>query len=117
MELIGWYALVPLCIASLLTGLIMSRGTPWGLFRHYWVLIKFLITVVAALILFAYTRTLGRLGELAAATTLSIDDLRNPSPVLHSGLDLLALLVATTLSVYPPRGMTRYGRRKERERL
>jgi hypothetical protein len=25
----------PLCLASLLTGLIESLGTPWGLVRHY----------------------------------------------------------------------------------
>lgn len=115
MELTGWYVLVPLCIASLLTGLVMSLGTPWGLFRHYWVLIKFLITVASALILFMYTRTLNHLGDLAADTTLSLDDLRNPSPALHAGLALLALLVTTTLSVYKPQGMTRYGRRKQRE--
>ena len=114
MELTGWYVLVPLCVASLFTGLIMALGTPWGLFRHYWVLIKLLITVISALILFVYTRTLRHLGALAADMTLSINDLRNPSPVLHSGLALLALLVATTLSVYKPQGMTRYGRRQQR---
>lgn len=115
MELIGWYVLVPLCLASLVTGLVMSLGTPCGLFRHYWVLIKFLITVTSALILFMYTRTLSHLGDLARDTTLSINDLRNPSPVVHAGLALLALLVTTTLSVYKPPGMTRYGQRKQRE--
>lgn len=115
MELTGWYVLVPLCLASLVTGLVMSLGTPWGLFRHYWVLIKFLITVIAAFILFMYTQTLGHLGELAADVTLTVDDLRNPSPVLHSGLALLALLVTTALSVYKPRGMTRYGQRKQHD--
>ena len=39
-ELIGWYLIVPLALASLLTGFVMSLGTPWGLFRHYWVLIS-----------------------------------------------------------------------------
>ena len=115
MELTGWYVLVPLCLASLVTGLVMSLGTPWGLFRHYWVLIKFLITVASALILFMYTRTLSHLGDLARDTRLSINDLRNPSPVVHAGLALLALLVTTTLSVYKPPGMTRYGQRKQRE--
>jgi len=115
MELTGWYVLVPLCLASLMTGLVMSLGTPWGLFRHYWVLIKFLITAVSALILFVYTQTLSPLGRLAADATLSVDDLRNPSPVLHSAAALLALLVTTTLSVYKPRGMTRYGRRQQHE--
>ncbi|HEX8932964.1 MAG TPA: DUF2269 domain-containing protein, partial [Pseudonocardiaceae bacterium] len=38
MELIAWYVIVPLALASLLTGLVMSLGTKWGLFRHYWVL-------------------------------------------------------------------------------
>jgi hypothetical protein len=115
MELTGWYVLVPLCLASLATGLVMSLGTPWGLLRHYWVLVKFLITIASAFILFMYTQTLGYLGGLAADTTLSIEDLRNPSPVLHSSLALVALLVNTTLSVYKPWGMTRYGRRKQHE--
>jgi uncharacterized membrane protein len=117
MELIGWYVIVPFCLASLVTGLVMSLGTPWGLFRHYWVLAKFMITVVSALILFGFTQTLGSLGNLAANTTLSIDELRNlsQSPVLHSGGGLFALLVTTILAIYKPRGMTRYGRRKARE--
>jgi len=112
MEVTGWYVIVPLCLASLATGLIVSLGSAWGLFRHYWVLAKFLITISSALILFGFTRTLGYLGNLAADTTLAIDNLRNPSPVLHASLALLALLVTTTLSVYKPWGKTRYGRRK-----
>ena len=50
MELIGCYVLVPLCVACLLTGLIMSLGITWGLFRHYWVVIKLVITVVSGVI-------------------------------------------------------------------
>jgi hypothetical protein len=114
MELAGWYVIVPFCIAALVTGLVMSLGTPWGLFRHYWVLVKFLITVIAALILVGFTQTLGSLGELAANPALSLDELRNlnQSPAIHSGGGLLALLVTTILAVYKPWGMTRYGRRK-----
>lgn len=115
MQLTGWYVLVPLCVASLATGLVMSLGTSWGLFQHYWVLVKFVITILAAIILFMYTQTLDQLGALARDTTLSIEELRDPSPVLHSGLAVLALLVNTTLSIYKPKGMTKYGRRKQRE--
>ena len=115
MHLTGWHVLVPLCVASLTTGLIMSLGTSWGLFRHYWVLVKFVITILAAIILFMYTQTLDQLGAMARDSTLSLNNLRNPSPVLHSGLAVLALLVNTTLSIYKPKGMTRYGRRKQRE--
>ena len=34
MELIGWFVIVPFSLAALLTGLVQSLGTPWGLFRH-----------------------------------------------------------------------------------
>jgi hypothetical protein len=36
MEVTAWVVLVPLALASLLTGLVQSLGTKWGLFRHYW---------------------------------------------------------------------------------
>ena len=118
MEPAGWSVLVPLSLASLLTGLVQSLGTKWGLFRHYWILIKLLINVFATIILLLYMQTLGYLAGVAAQTTLSSDDLsalRSPSPVIHAGLGLLLLLVAATLSVYKPRGMTRYGQRKQHE--
>jgi hypothetical protein len=117
MELIGWYVIVPFCVASLVTGLVMSLGTPWGLFRHYWVLVKFLITVISALVLFGFTQPLSSLGDLAADPTVSMQGLRtlNQSPVLHSGGGLRAILLAIILAVYKPWGLTPYGRRK-RER-
>jgi hypothetical protein len=118
MELTGRVVLVPLSLASLLTGLISSLGTIWGLFRHYWVLFKLLINVVATIVLLLYVQTLDYLADVAAATTLSSGDLRelrNSSPMLHAGAALLLLLVATTLAIYKPRGMTRYGQRKQHE--
>lgn len=118
MGLTGWFVIVPLCLASLLTGLVMSLGTKWGLFRHYWVLVKFLLTVISTLILFGFTQTLGNIGILAADMTLSVDELRSlsQSPVIHSGGGLLVLLVNTTLSVYKPWGKTRYGLPVQNER-
>jgi hypothetical protein len=116
MEPAAWLVLVPLAFASLLTGLVQSLGTTWGLFRHYWVLAKLFINVFATIVLLLYTQTLSSLADLAAEKPLSSDDLgvlRSPSPVLHAGAALLLLLVATTLAVYKPRGMTPYGRRKE----
>ena len=114
MELTGWYVIVPFCLASLVTGVVLSLGTPWGLFRHYWVLVKFLITIISALILIGFTGTLESLGVLAADDTLSLDQLRNvnQSPALHSGGGLLVLFVATILAVSKPWGLTTYGRRK-----
>ena len=114
MELIGWYVIVPICVATLVTGLVVSLGTAWGLFRYYWVLVKFLITVISALILLGFTQTLSSLGNLAADATSSMPELRNltQSPVLHSGGGLLAIFLATILAVYKPWGRTPYGRRK-----
>ncbi len=118
LEVTGWYVLIPLALASLLTGLVQSLGTPWGLFRHYWVLAKLFINVFATIVLLLYMQTLGYLADVAAETTLSSGDLgglRSPSPLIHAALALLALLVATTLAVYKPRGMTPYGWRKQHE--
>lgn len=47
MDLTARSVIVPLAFAALLTGLIQSLGTPWGLFRHYWVVAKLLITAFA----------------------------------------------------------------------
>jgi hypothetical protein len=119
MESIGWYVLVPLSFASLLTGLIQALGTKWGLFRHYWVVVKLGINLVATFVLLMYMQTLASLAEVARDSASSGDDLsglQSPSPALHAGAALLLLLVAAILSVYKPRGMTRYGRRKQRRR-
>jgi hypothetical protein len=120
MELLGWYALVPLAIASLLTGLVQSLATSWGLFRHYWVLFKLVINLFATIVLLMYTQTLDHLADVAAETTSASGDvgrLRSMSPLLHAGLAAVLLLVATMLAVYKPRGLTPYGQRKQRESL
>ena len=118
MESIGWFVLVPLSFASLITGLVQALGTKWGLVRHYWVLVKLGINLVATVVLLLYMQTLNYLAGVAAETPSSgavLSELQNPSPVLHAGAALLLLLVAATLSVYKPRGLTRYGRRKQHE--
>jgi hypothetical protein len=117
MEAAAWYVLVPLSIASLATGLLQSLGTPWGLFRHYWVIAKLTINVFATVVLVLYTETLGYFADEARAQTAGSGDLgvlRNPSPLLHAGAALLLLVIATGLSIYKPKGMTRHGQRRPR---
>jgi hypothetical protein len=115
MEPAAWFVLVPLALASLLTGLVQSLGTTWGLFRHYWVLFKLLINVVTTIVLLIYMQTFSFMADVAADPRADLGVVRNASPVLHAGAALLLLLVATTLAVYKPRGMTTYGRRKQNE--
>lgn len=71
MESIGWFVLVPLSLASLLTGLVQSLGTRWGLFRHYWVIVKLGINLAATIVLLLYMQTLSYLSDQAADTTLN----------------------------------------------
>jgi hypothetical protein len=116
-EVITWYVIVPLSFASLLTGLVQSLGTSWGLFRHYWVLAKLLINVLATILLLVHTMPIGELASIARETTLSgaaVGRLQIQL-VVDAALALVALLVATALGVYKPRGLTPYGRRKHEE--
>src|SRR5262245_2490379 len=51
MELATWFVILPVIAASLLTGLISSLGTSWGLVRQYWVVVKLILTVFATVVL------------------------------------------------------------------
>ena len=113
MEPAAWFVLVPLAFASLLTGLVMSLGTMWGLFRHYWVLFKLLINAFATIVLLIYMGTFRYMAGVASDPNVDLDMVRNASPLLHAILALALLLVATVLAVYKPRGMTPYGWRKQ----
>jgi hypothetical protein len=107
--------LVPLSLASLLTGVIQSLATPWGLFRHYWVVVKLAINVFSVVILMIYMKTFRAMAVTAADPGSELAAVRNPSPVVHAILALAILLVATVLAIYKPRGLTPYGSRKQEE--
>jgi hypothetical protein len=123
MELTGWFAIVPLSLVSLLTGLVMSLGTKWGLFRHYWVLFSFMLTIFAIVILVQHMQSVSYFAGVAAsassagADVVDVGGLRDGlwGELLHAGLGLLVLLVIQVLNVYKPRGMTPYGWRKQQE--
>jgi hypothetical protein len=117
MELTAWFVIVPLSVASLLTGLVQALGTSWGLFRHYWVLAKLALNLVSTGVLLLYMENVTHLADVAGEGTLASGDLHGlrVQAVLHSAAALILLLAATTLSVYKPRGLTRYGWRKQQE--
>lgn len=110
---VAWYAVVPLAATSLLTGIVQSLGTPWGLFRHYWVLISLLMTLFATVILLLHLGAVDALAARAADPTTDPDSLRGD--LFHSVGGLLVLLVPLVLNLYKPRGLTRYGWRKQQE--
>jgi hypothetical protein len=114
MELISRSVIVPLALASLVTGLVVSLGTKWGLFRHYWVLISLAMTTMATAVLLIERRTISALADVAADPATSGDALRlMPSTLLHSLGGTVVLLVILALNIFKPRGLTRYGWRKQ----
>ncbi|WP_327608879.1 DUF2269 domain-containing protein [Virgibacillus tibetensis] len=112
MELIGWFAIVPFAVVSLLTGLAMSLGTSWGLFRHYWVIFKLLLTLIATVVLLLNMQTVGHLAGVAETGSTDLG-YGLWGEVIHAGGGMVVLLLAIILSVYKPRGLTRYGLRKQ----
>jgi hypothetical protein len=105
--------IVPLALASLLTGVVQSVGTSWGLVRHWWVVVKLVLTVVATALLVLHSQPIGHLGAVAASAGefgADLDGLRIQL-VADAAAALLVLLGATALAVHKPRGVTRFGRR------
>ena len=103
-----WFIIIPFSCFSLLTGLILALRTRWGLFRHYWILIKFIINALGCMVLLLHTRLIDRVGKVATEGNLSLGDLRalRFQLVAIGGAALIALLVAMTLAVFKPRGLT-----------
>lgn len=115
MELIGWCVIVPFSIASLLTGLVQSLGTSWGLFRHYWIVAKLLITVFASILLLVHMQVASRMANVVAGTTSGAADFHGMriQLVADAVAAIVVLLVATALSVFKPQGLTPFGRSQQ----
>ena len=109
-------AFPPTAIATLVTGVLLSLGTKWGLLQYYWLATKLALTVgvvVTGIALadrliqrsisapFADEGTI--LGHASAPAALLIS---------LSAAHVLMLGVATILSVYKPLGRTPFGRLK-----
>jgi hypothetical protein len=104
MDVVVRSAVVPLAFASLATGLVSSLGSPWGLLRHYWVVAKLALVVVATAVLLLQ---LGPVARLAAGTGTAEARM---SLVVHTVGGAMVLLAATVLAVWKPRGTTGLGR-------
>lgn len=114
---IARFVIVPLALTALLSGIIQGLATPWGLFRHRWVLVKLLLTTIATVVLLLKMPLIGYAARQAALTSYPIANLRAAGSelLIHSAGGLVVLLMVTTVSVYKPWGLTQYGRRKLRE--
>jgi hypothetical protein len=100
-------------VTSLVTGIVQSLGTSWGLFRHYWVLISLFVTVFATVILLLHLAAVDSLAARAADPSTDVGTLNGD--LFHSVGGLVVLLVPLVLNLYKPRGLTRHGWRKLQE--
>ena len=106
MEVIGFAIIVPCSVAALLSGLVQSLGTEWGLFRYYWIVTKLSLTVVATAVLLMHVPAVTRMARIAVTASLSSGDFADlrMQLVVHAVGGMLVLLTTTALSVYKPWG-------------
>ena len=72
-----------------------------------------MITVFVTIVLLIYMETFREMARVASDGNVAPSLVRNASPAIHAALALLVLLLVAVLAVYKPRGLTRYGWRKQ----
>lgn len=105
--------IVPLALTSVVVGIVNALGTSWGLLRHYWVIVKLLLTAFATVVLLVESRTVTHLAR-SAVESAAPGGL--PSTLPHSVGGVVVLSTVVALSVFKPRGLTRYGWRRQHQR-
>lgn len=92
--------------------MISAVGTPWGLVRHYWVVLKLVLTVLATAVLLVQLAPIKALAALAAdPAAVAADFAGARRSLIHSVGGLIVLGVIQVLGIFKPRGVTRFGRR------
>ncbi len=95
----------PLSISMLITGVLCSVLTPWGLVRHWWVLAKLVLS--AALLLAIPFLSAPRLRELTETIPAAAEPAGTAAEVLAISISGVTVLTAVTaLSVVKPWGRT-----------
>jgi hypothetical protein len=106
MDLAAWFVIVPFCLLSLLTGIIQAVGTKWGLFKHYWIVVKLILTVASTLLLLLHLQPISYLANAARSAnftnTIYTEEIINL--ISKTGAAILALVFITTISIYKPWG-------------
>jgi hypothetical protein len=86
MELSGWFVIVPLACLAYVTGLVLSLGTPWGLLKHYWVVIALVLTTLSPAVLLLHMPSVSTLAGLArTADDVAVSRLGGMSSIPRSG--------------------------------
>lgn len=104
-HLLGTALLLPLALLALVTGVALGLLTPWGLLRHWWVLISLVVnTAGTVLAVFVLLPSLGA----AASAALAGHAVASPSSLVRSSGSACCVLIATVaISYYKPFGRIR----------
>jgi hypothetical protein len=94
---------IPAGIVAVITGVVLSLGTKWGIVRHWWVVAKI---VIAIAVIVTDSTIIASAASTAASTGAASSPLRDGT-IAHC----IVLAGATALSVFKPKGRTPYGRR------
>lgn len=109
MNVIGQFAIVPFGILALITGVIQSIGTHWGLLRYYWVVTKLALTIDAtSLLLLHQFKSVAVAARRASATAIGMLPVvggLGKQLVFDASFAAVVLLVTTILSIYKPWGL------------
>lgn len=108
------WVIVPLCLASLVTGIVQGIGTSWGLLQHWWVGLKLGLTCGATVLLMVHLQPIEDVARAAEAGRIVDDDLTQlrTQLVFDAAAAVFVLLMTTTLSVVKPQGLTLWGLRQ-----
>lgn len=110
MKLVDDFLIIPAAIGTLITGLLYSILTKWGFFKHAWVIVKWVITLVAIIVgTFFLGPWLNSLPPISSAQGLEalVDPIYQQNKTLNlwfAGLQVMSLLAAIWLSVFKPWG-------------
>lgn len=117
-NVMGQYIIVPAAVFAVITGVLLCSFTPWGFFKHYWVMAKQIATLLLIVLGSVW------LGPMTQAMTLLSESgreqvLQNPdyltlqtTVTLGGALQTLALLAIIIISTVKP-----WGRRKAAQSL
>uniref|UniRef100_UPI001583B09B hypothetical protein n=1 Tax=Candidatus Frankia nodulisporulans TaxID=2060052 RepID=UPI001583B09B len=105
---------IPLALLTLITGVVLSVKTRWGLLRHWWIVVKLSITVVAVISGGAVIRTLIVASVKHSATAAAGYPAQTVALVVCGTVMNLLFITATVLSTTKPWGRTPRGRREAR---
>jgi hypothetical protein len=97
------FALVPLELLALATGLAQVYLSGYGLLRPRWVTAKLLITaILTAVAILVVVPGLGRAAEAATTTPAGVTEVQQLTAVVTPAIALALFVLATTLGVFKP---------------